>query len=49
MAERTHETRIATLEERTAHLVTRGDLYRALLIQTLAIAAVVGGMLQLAG
>lgn len=49
MAERTHETRIATLKERTAHLVTRGDLYRALLIQALAIAAVVGGMLQLAG
>ena len=49
MAERTHGTRIATLEERTAHPVTRGDLYRALLIQTLAIAAVVGGMLQLAG
>lgn len=48
MAEQTHETRIATLEERTSHLVTRGDLYRALLIQTLAIAAVVGSMLQLA-
>ncbi len=49
MAERTYEARSATLEERTAHLVTRGDLHRALLIQTLAIAVVVGGMLQLAG
>ena len=49
MAERTHETRIATLGDRTAYLVTRGDLYGALLIQTLAIAVVVGGMLQLAG
>ena len=49
MAEQTHEGRIATLEERSNHLVTRGDLYRALLIQTLAIAAIVGGMLQVAG
>jgi len=49
MAQHTQAEWIARLEERTAHLVTRGDLYRALLVQTLAVAAVVGGMLQLAG
>lgn len=49
MTDRTRDARVATLEGRMSYLVTRGDLYRALLIQTLAIAAVVGGALQLAG
>ena len=49
MAEQTHKGRSATLEERSNHLAARGDLYRALLIQTLAIATVVGGILQVAG
>lgn len=49
MAEETHETRIAALNEHMGHLVTRGDLFRALLIQTLAISAVVGAVLQHAG
>ena len=31
VTEQTHDARVATLEGRTSHLVTRGDLYHALL------------------
>lgn len=43
----TTDERIARLDERTSHLATKGDLYRALLIQTLGLAVAAAAVLRL--